>query len=124
MHRRLRVIALALLASIPSIAAAQSDSARVLTDATANETVAPTNAGPRLDATATAFRMPSVAPAETSAPALLQRRASRDVTRPVAIMIVGGAAIVLGSVVGNDVGDLIVIGGVVAVLYGLYEYLK
>ena len=122
MHRRLRIIAVALLASIPSIAAAQSDSARI-NAAPSNGAVAPAHAGPRLDATAAAFRMPSVA-ADTSVTALLQRRSSRDVTRPVAIMIVGGAAIVLGSVVGNDVGDLIVIGGVVAVLYGLYEYLK
>lgn len=125
MHRRLRVIAIALLASvpsIPSIAAAQSDSARV-NEASTNERVAPASAGPRIDATAAAFRMTSVALADTSATAMLQRR-SRDVSRPIAIMIVGGAAIVLGSVVGNDVGDLIVIGGVVAVLYGLYEYLK
>jgi hypothetical protein len=120
MNRRLRFIAVALLAGIPSIAAAQSpDTTRV----NANDRVAPASAGPRLDATAIAFRVPSVASADTSVTAMLQRR-SRDVSKPVAIMIVGAAAIVLGSVVGNDVGDLIVIGGVVAVLYGLYEYLK
>ena len=125
MHRRLRVIAVAMLATLPSIAAAQSDSARVTSNENASASSVPSaGAGPRIDATAAAFRMPGVAVADSSAAALLQRRSSRDVSRPVAIMIVGGAAIVLGSVVGNDVGDLIVIGGVVAVLYGLYEYLK
>ena len=107
---RLRVIAVLLLASIPSLASA-----------TPRDSVPAPKAGPRLDQTATAFRI-SPTPADTSAVAL--QRSRGDVSKPVAIMLVGGAAIVLGSVVDNEVGELIVIGGVVAVLYGLYQYLK
>jgi hypothetical protein len=107
---RLRVIAVLSLASIPSLASA-----------TPRDSVPAPQGGPRIERTATAFRNPS-APADTSAVAL--QRSRGDVSKPVAIMLVGGAAIVLGSVVDNDVGELIVIGGVVAVLYGLYQYLK
>jgi hypothetical protein len=107
---RLRAIAVLLLASIPSLASA-----------TPRDSVPTRQAGPRIDRTATAFRI-APAPADTSAVATA--RARGDVSKPVAIMLVGGAAIVLGSVVDNEVGELIVIGGVVAVLYGLYQYLK
>ena len=107
---RFRFIAVLLLASIPSLASA-----------TPRDSVPAPKAGPRIDRMVTAFRL-AAAPADTSAMAL--QRSRGDVSKPVAIMLVGGAAIVLGSVVDNDVGELIVIGGVVAVLYGLYQYLK
>ena len=118
---RLHVLAVLLLASIPSIASASPRDSLPVTPARDAGTSA-AGAGPRMERTATAFRVVS-APADTSAVVALQRSRG-DVSRPVAIMLVGGAAIVLGSVVDNDVGELIVIGGVVAVLYGLYQYLK
>lgn len=118
MDVRLRLFAVLLLASIPCVAsAAPRDSLPVVP---ARASVAPAaSAGPRIDRTATAFRVEA---SDTSSVAL--QRARNDVTKPVAIMIVGGAAIVLGSVVGDEVGQLIMIGGVVALLYGLYQYLK
>ena len=39
-------------------------------------------------------------------------------------MIVGGAAIVLGLLMGEAIGTLFVVGGAVAVLVGLYQYLQ
>lgn len=117
---RLRFIAVLLLSSIPSVAIASPRDSVPPSAARAGGTSAAA-AGPRMERTVTAFRVAS-APADTSLAAL--QRSNRDVSRPVAIMLVGGAAIVLGSVVDNDVGELIVIGGVVAVLYGLYQYLK
>lgn len=42
----------------------------------------------------------------------------------VALMIVGGAALITGLVIGDDVGTLIAVGGAGIGLYGLYNYLK
>ena len=44
--------------------------------------------------------------------------------KPMALMIVGGAAFVLGALIGRDVGTLFMIGGTVSFLIGLYEYIK
>ena len=41
----------------------------------------------------------------------------------VALMIVGGAALILGSVIGDDAGALMMVGGGVVALFGLYQYL-
>ena len=41
----------------------------------------------------------------------------------VALMIVGGAALILGSVIGDDAGALMMVGGGVVGLVGLYQYL-
>ncbi len=42
----------------------------------------------------------------------------------VAFMIVGGAALVVGSVIGGDAGTLMMVGGGVVGLVGLYRYLR
>jgi hypothetical protein len=76
--------------------------------------------GPRIERSAAAMR---VAPAATHAEVAMQARGN-NVGKPVALMVVGGAAIILGSVVGDDVGTLFAIGGAVALLYGLYLYLR
>jgi len=41
-----------------------------------------------------------------------------------ALMIVGGAAILVGAIVGGTAGDFFMIGGAVVGLYGLYKYLQ
>lgn len=46
-------------------------------------------------------------------------RTSRDV----ALMIVGGAALILGAVIGDDAGAIMMVGGSVVGLVGLYQYL-
>jgi hypothetical protein len=77
-------------------------------------------AGPRLDVTATAVR--KVTQGADSAASMQRRRQSAG--KPVALMIVGGAAIVLGAVIGDAPGTLFMIGGAVALLVGLYQYLQ
>ena len=105
MITRLRLtLLIALCALMPSAAAAQGTPAGA--------------AGPRLDATSVAFRSPA-----ESQPAEMQAR-TRSMGRPVALMVVGGAALVLGVVIGDDVGALFSIAGAVAFLYGLYLYLR
>ena len=41
-----------------------------------------------------------------------------------AIMIVGGAAVLVGIIIGGDTGTVFVVGGAIAGLYGLYRYLQ
>jgi len=44
--------------------------------------------------------------------------------QPETLMIVGGAAVLVGRVVGSGAGDAIAIAGGVAALIGLYQYLQ
>jgi hypothetical protein len=79
------------------------------------------NAGPRLDRTATAVRQLTKADSTT---AITPLAAKKNMGQPVALMVVGGAAIILGAVIGGDAGTLFMIGGAVAGLFGLYQYLQ
>lgn len=82
-------------------------------------------AGPRLDVTATAARhAPAIARADTTQRSAATATQRQSVGKPVALMVVGGAAIVLGAVIGDAPGTLFMIGGTVALLYGLYQYLQ
>lgn len=53
-----------------------------------------------------------------------QRTRSQGFGTAGAMMIAGGAAVIVGLVIGDDVGTLIAVGGAVVGLYGLYMYLK
>jgi len=55
------------------------------------------------------------------APPVLQNRTSNR--NAVALMIVGGAALVIGAVIGDDAGTLVMLGGAGIGLYGLYLFL-
>ena len=112
MLARLRVLSflVAVIVAAPLSARAQQSSA----------TSASSAAGPRLDVTATAVRQITRSAASASAAVARQK----NVGRPVALMIVGGAAVVLGLVMGEAIGTLFVVGGAVAVLVGLYQYLQ
>jgi hypothetical protein len=78
-------------------------------------------------------RAPSVAPARIGvprdisasapAPALLPSLAQSDSRSP-AMMIVGGAALIVGAVVGGKAGTVIMVGGGVLGLVGLWKYLN
>ena len=77
------------------------------------------SAGPRLELTATAMHRAAAQSATSTAVA-----AKKNVGQPVALMIVGGAAIVVGALIGGDVGTIFMVGGAVAGLIGLYQYLQ
>ena len=109
MYARLRLVVLMLITLfIPATGSAQQ----------ANAPVVP--AGPTIDAVVTGFRAPSASADSASSP-LLQTRRERQ---SVALMIVGGAAIVVGAIIGDDVGTIFMVGGAVALLIGLYKYLS
>ena len=79
---------------------------------------APAVAGPTRDAATLAVRRTAVANAASPQPA------TRGHDRATALMIVGGAAVLTGLVVGNGAGYAISVVGAVVGLYGLYQYLQ
>jgi len=110
MQARVRLLVLALISvMVPSFGHAQQ---------TAQSRSAPL-AGPRIETTATAFRVAALG--SDSAGVNMQRQ---NAGKPVALMVVGGAAILIGAVIGDDAGVIFMIGGAVALLYGLYQYLR
>ena len=82
----------------------------------ADQPAAPT-AGPALDGASVAVRHAAV-PVEAAPP----RRAGYG--QPIALMVVGGAAILTGLIIGDDAGTAIAVGGAVVGLVGLYQYLQ
>lgn len=115
MLAQLRIIALVFVAFIaaPTVARAQLS-------APASAPEKSVAAGPRLEMSATAARHLM----QTSDNSAMQRRSRQGAGKPVALMIVGGAAIILGAVIGDAPGTLFMIGGAVALLIGLYQYLQ
>ena len=72
--------------------------------------------GPTLDAASVAVRHKAV---ETTAAA---RRSGMG--QGEALMIVGGAAVLVGLLIGGGAGSAIAVGGAIVGLVGLYEYLQ
>jgi predicted methyltransferase len=72
--------------------------------------------GPTIDAASVAVRHAPAADAPQA------RRAGYG--QPVALMVVGGAAVLVGLIIGGGAGTAIAIGGAVAGLVGLYQYLQ
>jgi hypothetical protein len=117
MLAQLRIIALVFVAFIAAPTAARAQQLSAPGSAPEKSSVA---AGPRLEMTATAARQLI----QTSDNSAMQRRSRQGTGKPVALMIVGGAAIILGAVIGDAPGTLFMIGGAVALLIGLYQYLQ
>lgn len=114
MHVRSSFLAFALGALVlaPHVAASQQ------------RTNASQVAGPRIEATAVGVRHAPAARADTTDSASVAVAQRQSMGRPIALMVVGGAAVVLGAVIGDAPGTLFMIGGTVAFLYGLYQYLQ
>jgi hypothetical protein len=143
MNVSVRFLSVAALASLTMLAssalplAAQSAAQAGLLDtsvALAPVAVAPTstvNDSASNAASATTMRGPTMASARVAshaitstrgeAPAVIQNRTSNR--NSVALMIVGGAALVVGAVIGDDAGTLVMLGGAAVGLWGLYLFL-
>jgi hypothetical protein len=76
----------------------------------------PSPVGPTTDAAAVGVRQ-----APTAATAAAPRG---GYGQSVALMVVGGAAVLVGLIIGGGAGTAIAIGGAVAGLVGLYQYLQ
>lgn len=66
----------------------------------------------------------ALARAEAVEPAALARRARSGFGHSQVLMIVGGAAVVLGLVTDGAASDFLLIGGAAVGLFGLYRYLQ
>lgn len=66
----------------------------------------------------------AIAPASTDRALLAGVQQGRNVGQSKALMIVGGAALVAGLIIGDDAGALLAVGGAVVGLYGLYQFVR
>lgn len=90
--------------------------APVAAPAAAPSAATPAPVGPTIDAAVVGVRHAPVAAAAQS------RRGGYG--QPIALMVVGGAAVIVGLIIGGGAGTAIAIGGAVAGLIGLYQYLQ
>ncbi len=104
--------------SAPATAGATRPSDAPAEPATAMAPVAPRAAGPTArDARAgVQVAAPEVTPSPAPRPA--------DTSHNRAMMWVGGAALIVGAVVGGTPGTVIMVGGALVGLYGLYKFLE
>jgi hypothetical protein len=120
MNVRLRFLGVVSLAALVSSAAPlAAQSVMQPSPSSANAAVAPAHV--RGPSTASARVAAHRASTTRGAPPVLQNRTSNR--NAVALMIVGGAALVIGAVIGDDAGTLVMLGGAAVGLYGLYMFL-
>jgi len=127
MNARSRIaLPFALALGITSVAVARPAAAQSLAPAPATAPVPPVapvapvaepTTGPTLAAASVAVRH-----AESPVTAAPARRAGYG--QPVALMVVGGAALLTGLIIGDSAGTAIAVGGAVVGLVGLYQYLQ
>lgn len=121
---RARLLVLAFAFATPLSLGAQSIAEPVAQPAvTAPEAVvapAATIAGPRLESTAVAAH----AQASTDARVMVVSPDGPHLGRSRAMMVVGGAGLIVGALVGGTPGTIIMIAGGAIGLVGLWEYLQ
>lgn len=78
-------------------------------------------AGPTVSANQVGIR-PAAASAKSATPAPAEARLGAG--RNVALMVVGGAALIIGAVIGGTAGILIAVAGAAVGLYGLYNFVQ
>jgi len=96
----------------------------------ASQTSAATLASPATPASEMTARGPRLSSARVASHAVSMPRGAPPVIQnnksnkhSVALMIVGGAALIVGAVIGDDAGTLFMLGGAAVGLYGLYLFL-
>ena len=113
MNRKLISLAAALAVLVsPAVVAAQAPRA-----ASANSAQ---SVGPTVAANTAGIRAPTVARGNASRAADTHMGAGRNV----ALMVVGGAAIIIGAIIGETAGLLIAVAGAAIGLYGLFNFIQ
>ena len=102
------------MASPAAIAIAQAPAASSASKAPARSTT-----GPTVAASVAGIKASSTAAAK---PMAAERNLGAG--RNVALMVVGGAALIIGAVIGGTAGVLIAVGGAAVGLYGLYHFVQ
>ncbi|HWL39653.1 MAG TPA: hypothetical protein VNO75_05390 [Gemmatimonadaceae bacterium] len=82
--------------------------------------VAAPAAGPTLESATAGIRVTADKSESLTAAAQVRRGQGKDV----ALMVVGVGAMIVGAIVGDDAGTVILIGGAALALWGLYNYLE
>ena len=122
----MRIIAIGFctLALLPAISGAQQTFKPGLeqssTSPSAQQSVKAVPLGPTIQSAAVGFRVAADNNAALKAAAPVRRGQGQDV----ALMVVGVGAMVVGALVGNTAGTIILIGGAAMALWGLYNYLE
>lgn len=83
-----------------------------------------TAAGPTVDGATAGVRSAPTAESRTSLEAALRQDREPRMGRNVALMVVGGAALITGLIIGDDAGAVIAVSGAIIGLYGLYNFVK
>ena len=108
------------LGTTPDSARVTTDSAGATSEAPSRATSAPATAG----ASMTGLRA-GVHLRETSRPSQPNAAPTRvGLGQARAMMVVGGVALVVGAIIGGDPGTIVMVGGAVIGLIGLYDYLQ
>ncbi|HEU4989464.1 MAG TPA: hypothetical protein VFT41_06765 [Gemmatimonadaceae bacterium] len=121
---RFLAIAAALVVAVPLAAqqASLDSTARPIAPAavvaSANPVAAAPVVGPMLHPDAVSARMPATA--RTAMPMY----ANGDNSQNVALMVVGGAGLIVGAVIGGRSGTIVMLGGGILGLVGLFRYLQ
>ena len=119
MNHRQYAAAVAVALCLAGTSAAQSVNTPALSQAVLADTGVSRTAQPSvIDRPSEAVRRAAVAP-DAPLPAT-----GANLGTAKAQMIVGGAAFVAGALIGNDAGTVLMLGGAVVGLYGLWNYLK
>jgi hypothetical protein len=118
-HRSV-VTALAVMLFAAPLAAQGESQVSTTPDSSTVSATAASPAGPTItNATAGVRTSASTISAPTTAP-----RQEGSVGRNPAMMIVGGVALITGAIIGGNTGTIIMVGGGILGLYGLWQYLK
>lgn len=112
------IIALALIPAAGSAQSALHSPASAFAVSPAPPKAIQEQKGPTTESAAVGMRS---APAQADAPAPRARRARRSgIGHAGALIIVGGGAMVAGSIMDGDPGTIFIVGGALVALYGLY----
>ena len=126
-HMRVSILAAACLVAVPLAAqqasppsAARQGGVPAVVFAPATPTVhSVPSSGPVLEPSAVGFRAHPAHPAPVPAPLLMP--ANGENSQNVALMVVGGAGLIVGAVIGGRSGTIVMLGSGVIGLIGLYR---
>lgn len=118
----LMILPVAVIAqSTTSSAVGITSTAAATPNATTTSNIAVPSAGPTNAASTVGIRAPITQRSNANSAAADSHLGAGQ---NVALMVVGGAALIIGAVIGDTAGVLLAIGGAIVFLYGLYNFVQ
>ena len=114
-----KLVTLAALAALGVVAPVSLAVAQAPAQTPSAPAYSPTQAGPTVTNAAVGIQR---APAANAAAPMQEARLGAG--RNVALMVVGGAALIIGAAIGGTAGVLIAVTGAAVGLYGLYNFIQ